>query len=225
MRRVVTRSGIAVASCAALALACSSGGPSQRDAETYLRWVSFEVPVNEDVLLRWPKRKMPLRVYLPPPPEGLFEDGPAVHATVRRAVLDWTDAAGDGLPSFTFVDAAGDADIPITWAAEPTGDWYIAFCSYDIDALQRRFGVDMILVTGRWRGGRIADIADVHRMVLHEMGHALGLGGHSPDRNDAMYPSRSQQTGRGLSARDRATLAALYARPIGKRIVGAKGQR
>lgn len=124
---------------------------------------------------------MPLRVHLPPPPPGLFEDPQAIYDSVRDGVLDWA-------------------------------------------AFQPRFGVARILVTARWSGGRVADLHDVHRVLLHEMGHALGLGGHSPRPGDIMYPSISQ-AGRGLSERDRATLAALYGLPIGRRVTGAKHER
>ena len=145
------RRGIGLLTIAALAtslLACASPEGGRRQANTYLRWATFEVPVNEHVLLRWPKEKMPLRVHLPGPPTGLFEDPLAIFDSVRDGVLDWTDAAGPGVPSFVFVDNAGDADIPIVWAKEPDGDWYIAFCAWDIQPLARRFGVSHLLVTG-----------------------------------------------------------------------------
>lgn len=190
--------------------------------DDYLRWVAFEAPGHENVVLRWPRRKMPLAVYLPRPPAGLFDDPDAIYDSVRDGVLDWTDVAGKGVPSFRFVDDAGEADIPVVWAAEPTGDWFIAYCFYDVNVFQRRFGVARILVTARWKGGRVADLHDVYATVLHEMGHALGLGGHSPDPGDVMYESISRTATSGLSARDRATLTALYARPIGARIGGAR---
>jgi hypothetical protein len=211
-----------------LITACATGASDTRplrDQETYLRWVAFEVPINDYVLLRWPKRKMPLRVYLPRPPEGLFPDAAAVQDSVRGGVLDWTDVAGEGLPRFEFVASAGEADIPIIWAAEPDGNWYIAHCAYDVRPLSRRFGVSRIVVTGRGAGGRPADLHDLYAVVLHEMGHALGLGGHSPIPGDIMYRSVSATATAGLSDRDRATLTALYALPIGKRVAGARRDR
>jgi predicted Zn-dependent protease len=168
---------------------------------------------------------MPLRVHLPRPPGNLFSDAEAIHDSVRDGVLDWTDVAGPGVPSFTFVEDPGQADIPIVWAERPDGDWYIAYCDYDIDPFTRRFGVTRLLVTGRWHGNEEADLHDVYATVLHEMGHALGLTGHSPDPEDIMYPHISDRATSGLSARDRSTLIALYSRPIGTRIVGARGKR
>ena len=216
---------IGLLAAATLLLACAAQVAGPQKGENYLRWATFEVPVNEHVLLRWPDQKMPLRVHLPAPPTGLFGDPQAIFDSVRDGVLDWTDAAGPGIPSFVFVDSAGDADIPIVWAEKPDGDWYIAFCAWDIRPLARRFGVSHILVTGRWGDAHEADLHDVYATVLHEMGHALGIGGHSPDRGDIMYRSASQTATSGLSERDRATLAALYTRPIGSRVAGGRGGR
>ncbi len=222
-QRQLMRVGMTIVAALTLAtaLACASGTRGPTRADTYFRWVSFEVPVNEHVVLRWPKRKMPLRVHLPSPPDGLFDEPDSIHDSVRDAVLDWSDVVAPGLPSFEFVTDPRDADIPIVWAAEPDGDWYIAHCSYDIGWAARRFGVSRILVAGHWNG-RVADLHDVYATVLHEMGHALGLGGHSPVQTDIMYKSISATAVDGLSARDRATLSLLYSRPIGSRVTGAR---
>jgi predicted Zn-dependent protease len=204
------------------AIACAAAPGGGRDAESYLRWVAFDLPF-ESVLLRWRDDQMPLRVHLPKPPDGLFEDPQAIWESVRDGITDWTDAARPGVPRFELVDDAGQAHIPIVWARRPAAGegWYIAFCAWDINWAQRRFGVSHIIVTARWNDDRLADLHDVYETVLHEMGHALGLGGHSPDPKDIMYPSVDNQTD-ALSERDRSTLAALYARPVGSRVVGAR---
>ena len=206
-----------------LALACAGGPgiPSQesrgressaREAPDtdrhYLRSVVFQ-GLGDTFLIHWGKHKMPLRVYLPPPPPGLFENPRAIRQAVELGVLNWTNVAGPGLPSFEFVDNIGDADIPILWAEEPDGNWYIAFCSYDVNTRTMRMGVSHILVTGRWGGGRVAGIEEIYQTVLHEMGHALGLGGHSPDSRDIMYYSIGGSAV-GLSDADKLTLKKLY---------------
>jgi len=221
---------------ALLALGCVSSSPPRPPATRpdvaaraplapdYLGYVAYEVPINERVLLRWPERAMPLRVHLPRPPSGLFTDADAVVEAVRLGVLGWTDVAAPGLPSFEFVDDAGDADIPIVWAARPTG-WFIASCSYAIDSLNRRLGVEQLLVTGRWRDGQEASLPQLETAVLHEMGHALGLTGHSPSPTDVMYKYVTHESEPQLSSRDRNTLRELYSRPIGARVVGGRTLR
>lgn len=200
-------------------------GPAQDpEAGDYLHQVAVRDAFSDTYLLHWPKRKMPLAVYLPAPPEGLFPDPEATRAEVRRGVLDWTDVAAPGVPSFRFVESHGEADIPIIWAEEPTGDWYIAYCSLQANLRQKRLDVEQILVTGRWGDGRVAQPSEIYETVLHEMGHALGLLGHSDDPGDIMFPGISRVPGKGLSARDRNTLRELYAGP-NRQIRGRRGRR
>jgi predicted Zn-dependent protease len=61
------------------------------------------------------------------------------------------------------------------------------------------------------------------------MGHALGLGGHSPNPEDLMYgfidtqaPAAGSEEPGELTARDRETLRLLYRRPMGARVSGAR---
>lgn len=44
----------------------------------------------------------------------------------------------------------------------------------------------------------------------HEFGHALGIGGHSPDRSDLMYVSHDPNTDVALSVRDVDTIKTIY---------------
>lgn len=163
---------------------------------------------------------MPLRVHLPVPPEGFYADPLAMHDVVRDGVGDWANVVEPGLPRFVFVDTAGAADIQIAWALEPPDpSWSVAHCVYAQTVVSKQFGVDRILVTARWRG-REPSLDTIYATVLHEMGHALGLGGH--DAADVMYP-RVDAGGRPeLTERDRATLRALYAKPNGHRLTGPK---
>ena len=104
--------------------------------------------------------------------------------------------------------------------------------------MQRRFGVAHIVVTGRYHDGTPATMEGLRWTIVHEMGHALGLGGHSPNPSDAMYgfldadTPEAQNSGgpeagafapvEGLSTRDRETLRLLYEKPSGTRMSGAR---
>jgi len=200
-------------------------GPPARESQpdNYLRANGFRVTGNESVLLRWQHRQMPLRVFLPAPPDGLFEDPQAIREVVRDSISKWEDLAAPGVPSFVFVDEAGEADIPVAWAEKPSGDWYIAFCRLQIDPYSRTFGVGHLLITGRWRGGQPAPLDQVGSVVTHEFGHALGLL-HSPKAGDIMYYALTP----GItepSPRDQATLRLLYESPIGRRVGSAQRVR
>ncbi len=203
-----------------LCLACAA--PQQRRSDDYLRYVGFDLPFNENVLLHWSRQQMPLRVHLPDPPQGFYTDPEAVRDVVRESVTDWTDAAGPGLPSFAFVATPGEADIQIDWALEsPDPSWYIAFCVFSQTVFSKRFAVDRILVIARWRGGE-PSLDAIYATLLHEMGHALGLGGHSPNPADVMYGRANADARPELTERDRATLRALYAKPNGHRVTAPR---
>jgi hypothetical protein len=205
---------------AAVATACAGSDGRRAPQDDYLRYVGFDLPFGENVLLRWSLRQMPLRVHLPLPPDGFYADAVAVHDVVRDGVTDWADAAAPGLPSFVFVGDPGEAQIQIAWAFEaPDPTWYVAHCVYSQSVFSKRFGVDRILVTARWRGREPA-LDVIYGVMLHEMGHALGLAGHSPEPEDVM--GIGARVGLELTARDRATLRALYAKPNGHRVTGPK---
>jgi predicted Zn-dependent protease len=210
-----------VLGCAlALGLACAA--PKPRAADDYLRYVGFDLPFNENVLLHWSPQQMPLRVHLPEPPKGFYRDSNAVFDVVREGVSGWTDVAGPGLPSFVFVASPREADIQIDWAFEsPDPSWYVAHCVFSQTVFSKQFAIDRILVTARWRDQE-PSLDTLYATFLHEMGHALGLGGHSPNPADVMYGSVNADAKPELSARDRATLRALYAKPNGHRVTGPR---
>ena len=213
--RVSTLAGVV------LLLGCGTHLFAQPDtAQDYLAYVAFESPDHLGLLLHWPERKMPLKVYLPPPPEGWFADSDAVVEATRRAVTDWTDVAAPGVPSFEFVGKASDADIPIMWA-DVSPSWSVAHCMFRVDFPTRRFAVENVLITAWYRDGSQVSAFDLHRTLRHEMGHALGIAGHSPNPDDIMYalaPGKSMQ----LTDRDRETLRKLYAKPNGTVLAGTR---
>ena len=218
--------GLALAASCVIGLAvtgCASN-PDPRDDPDYLRWVAFRSIVGkENLLLRWRRDQMPLKVYAMRPPEGLFEEPADVHEAILDGILNWSNVIETGLPAFTFVENPGDADIPVVWEEDPVGGFYVAHCVYHVNIDQQRFGVSRILMTGRWGDDRVASKEEIYRVMLHEMGHALGLAGHSPNHNDIMGRRGIRWLERpGISHRDRTTVRLLYERPIGTRMSGAK---
>ena len=50
---------------------------------------------------------------------------------------------------------------------------------------------------------------EIYAVAVHEIGHALGIMGHSSDRNDIMYPN-TNNIGIHASARDFNTIREFY---------------
>lgn len=63
------------------------------------------------------------------------------------------------------------------------------------------------------RGGMPLNDADMKKVCLHEVGHALGINGHSNNNNDVMFFSESPTILPILSNRDMATIRRLYGGP------------
>jgi predicted Zn-dependent protease len=210
---------VLLAACAARAPE-DGGGARRTTADShYLRYVAFVMPPRKGTVMRWQTSKMPLRVHLPDPPADEFEDPAEVLDAVRRGILDWTDVAAPGVPSFRFVEAGEPVDIPVVWADVAHG-WWVAFAAYDLTADSKIFRVNRILVAAKYPDGEQASIDDLYLTMLHEMGHALGMLGHSPAPADVMYEKGHWQSG-GLTDRDRNTLRMLYSKPIGAPVPGA----
>lgn len=51
---------------------------------------------------------------------------------------------------------------------------------------------------------------NIMHVSLHEIGHALGIGGHSSNKNDLMYPSNATYKNASLSNRDVETVRYIY---------------
>lgn len=119
-----------------------------------------------------------------------------------RAVLRWHDAAGVLSTPMTCVG-------PVTGAASTLG------CLNDPrDALRmwpRRDG-EPSRVIYRVVIRRTDDQELLDRLVIHEMGHVLGILSHSPDPSDIMWAGPDLPP--APTARDRSTLRSLYMTPV-----------
>lgn len=126
---------------------------------------------------------------------------------VKSAFSEWESAMGGRL-RFEYTNDPSKTDILVTWS-------------------RRAYGTQVGHQTVRYEGNILtnADItiamlapngqalskSELRTVALHEVGHALGIRGHSQSADDVMYPSLQPSVVR-LSPSDIATMKALYQR-------------
>jgi predicted Zn-dependent protease len=199
---------------------------------------------DEMVFCRWPAEQMPLAVHVDAPriPSKLQDEfhpvAPAVFRdAVVRALEVWEEQL-EGLVRFRLVDRRRDADLVLRLRGEVAPSPEEGFdglgrvrslggaCRGEDEAgspLLRRvhFEVSYLDLYIADRVGLLTP-AQVERIALHEIGHALGMRQHSPLSTDLMYwvPTDSIYGSAGEANEDLSTLdlnsfISLYQLPNG----------
>ncbi len=186
----------------------SGNDPDNRDSNDYLR------EVTRQGVVRWSAGKMPLKVFI--------EAGDSVpsyrkelDALLRKSFLDWQEASG-GLVSFQFTDDKDNSDIQCSWTEDPKTLKNIA------EAGETRLysnskgivrGTIKFLTVPLMKALPMTDNR-MRYIFLHEIGHVMGMAGHTTVPTDAMFHSISMKDEwRNLSERDSNTLRKLYSQP------------
>jgi predicted Zn-dependent protease len=160
---------------------------------------------SKDVTIRL--SRMPIRVYIGAAPDPKFAE------TAWSAAQQW-EQSSKGLVQFVRVTQPTDADIfviytslsGVTFAGRTEESPY----SFKPRAFENKLSSAKInLNLALMLRYRTEDQLPLLREVaIHEFGHALGMFGHSDDRDDIMYFTVSGQT--EISPRDILTLTKLY---------------
>lgn len=197
-------------------------------------------PTAGDLLIfcRWPAASMPLRYTIDEAvvPEALQDEfrpvDPRVYTeAVREAIAIW-EGELEGLVTFAPADSPEEALLHFRVLAEesPTPEPRVRVLG-STDALHRAcrphgwdpdsehlnvsFEVAETLIYAADEFGMLTP-AQVLAITLHEIGHVLGMMGHSPVRHDLMYRVLEERTAMtGLSAADANSFVSLYRLPNG----------
>jgi Tfp pilus assembly protein PilF/predicted Zn-dependent protease len=171
--------------------------------------------VTHDGTCRWPSNRLPIKVFID---NGNKVDG--FRESFRRCLVEaldaWIEASGNKL-AYTLVSNRANSDVVCEWTDNPadvTGKGTQAergishvFTSGNIITK----GTLKILTRPTLEQGTLSD-EDVKKACLHEVGHLLGLQGHSTNNHDVMFFTVDTSTvWPVLTKRDKLTMAKLYA--------------
>ena len=172
--------------------------------DTYLQHVASnpESTNGEARLLHYLSEDVPISVHI----EAIDRaDALEVRDRIQAAFAGWQDAVPD-LVGFRFVDVPTERTLRVRW--QEFDDGRVGSYAYRYQVIPTgayRFWTTEIFLDPRH------DVDAMYRYALLEVGHALGLLGRSPFGGDVMSAVPSGQ----ITARDIATLRALYAVPSG----------
>jgi len=164
-------------------------------------------------VMRWHDKTKFVYVSLQPP-KNVAGYKPVNDKIVKEAFGQWQAALSNRL-QFVFTNDPKLTDITIKWRAASDG---LEIGNQGI--LYRNGGnvftnADITLSTYA-PGNRLMSASEIKWTALHEIGHALGIKGHSPSATDVMYFSQSPAISKtpynkiSLSSRDLATIQQIY---------------
>jgi len=180
----------------------------ESDTDGYYRQVITDNPI------RWCSNSLPIRVAIT---DGSHVPNfqPAFVDIARQSFIDWVDALR-GRVRLVFVSDLRSADIVVLWTDNPKdlpnpAEAGFADFSYRGHCLTK--GTIKLLTVPMDRSQTVT-LNQLRKACLHEVGHILGLRGHSPDLGDVMFYSLPVEDKWVVpSSRDVATIVRLYSDP------------
>lgn len=168
---------------------------------------------------KWNASRMPVKVFVA---DASKVPGykPEYASILKQAFTDWSQAT-EGKLSFTYVDAAAQADLTVKWSNNRNDLQNVAQRAAEGGEAKIYPGPEGItsatitLLTLDPTPDRPLTPTLMRMKCLHEVGHACGLQGHSTTPGDIMFDtSPLSDTEVSLSARDKKTIVRLYSEDV-----------
>ena len=166
--------------------------------------------IKNGKLMRW--TFMPLSVYIAPMKfySKKGQDS-KYNGLVKRALREW-EAATKGKVRFRVVNTLLESNINIEWKRVERKA--LGYCNFSYDPKGRLFGAEVSIgLSDGLVHQSYNNETEVYHTILHEIGHAIGLG-HSPFKADIMYTPHQQGISK-VSQGDIRTVNWLYTFPQG----------
>lgn len=152
--------------------------------QNYIEQVPFD-----DRILRWDRSKFPLKVYI----QNNSASAPLYYQDeIKKAFLRWQASSGN-LVSFTFTNNEKDSNIFVSInssadmkkCTEEECKYTVAFTTPKINGeILKRMDIAFYDANNL---GQPFSPREIYNTALHEIGHSLGIMGHSYDKNNLMY--------------------------------------
>ena len=151
-----------------------------------------------------------LAVWINPKKVKVFiEEAPKSHI-LRNAVKIWDDSLRSDL-NFVFVKNKNEADITIKYV-EQLGENRMGVTQSSHIEIQGRIYLHKahVSISRKDPIGFINNDAELLKTTLHELGHAIGILGHSSSMYDIMYYSSASTKNTSPSLKDIETVKKMY---------------
>lgn len=197
-----------------------SANPEESKDDYYNDAISFKGKMN------WPLGKNPIRVYIEPG-DGKKDYKPLYMDILKKAFLEWSEASNNKI-KFVFQNESCGAQIYCRWTdstenliARAEGGH--AKVEYAGPVIGR---CDITLLSISPCRAMPMNEQFAHRIYLHEIGHSLGILGHSRNSNDSLFCGVNLSIVDGkLSDRDKKTLNLLYQNQLVPQVVSAEDKK
>ena len=167
-------------------------------------------------LIRWPSQCFPLPVYIAPCSwYSLNDNDKYFYANMIIEALNTWESVSDGKVSFFLVNTLNESQMNVEWRRVDRKS--LGNCTFNFDAESRLYSAEVSIgISDGIIHRQYMDENEVYHTILHEIGHALGLG-HSTNTGDIMYTPH-QYGIVNLSERDINSIRWLYSLPYGTSI-------